>query len=64
MTAPAYKVTPCSDDLHRWQDEQRRKDHPESLLNEIKESLRWLDANGYTQAVDDLWHEFYYGERK
>lgn len=61
MTSPA-RVIPHP--LHDWQDQERLKDKPESLLREIAESLRWLEANGYTGAVDDLWHEFYYGVRK
>jgi hypothetical protein len=63
MNVP-YKITPCSQPLHDWQDEQRRKDEPENRVHEIKEGLRYLEAMGMMQEVDEIWFEFYYGERK
>lgn len=56
---PLHDIVPQTFD----EDEERRKDHPENLTHEILEGLRWLDANGYSKQVDDIWFEFYYGAK-
>jgi ABC-type protease/lipase transport system fused ATPase/permease subunit len=66
-----FKITPCSQPLEDWverrrakEDEERRKDEPENRIEEIKEGLRYLEAMGMMQEVDEIWFEFYYGARK
>jgi hypothetical protein len=51
MTKP-YIVTPCSDQLHEWQDREREKDLIPNLRDGIKDDLETLRRRG-------AWSEIY-----
>ena len=38
--------------------------HPESVCREIQERIQWLEKNGYSKEVDEIWAQHYYGVKK
>jgi hypothetical protein len=44
-------------DYWEWEDQQRRKDEPETMLNELQEGFRWLATNGCRKEAKALWIE-------